>query len=136
MRLGEKEVTPNGATVFSLLGGERRNFAHRWEPPKTRNHEHIHCQQSKGRRTGPQHERHRSRPGNHASNERADRCHRHRGAPEDAIVTPTADETFLLSDLSEDELIQQITANYRFLFVASAFALLLGIGLLVAAVLL
>lgn len=53
--------------------------------------------------------------------------------PEDAVITPTGDETFLLSDLSEEELTQRIGFKYRFLFAASAFCLLLGIGLFVAA---
>lgn len=52
--------------------------------------------------------------------------------PEDTVVAPTENETFLLSDLPEDELMQQLTSSYRTWFGFGAVFLLIGIGFLVA----
>lgn len=52
--------------------------------------------------------------------------------PEDVVVTPGDGGQFLISNLSEDALIDRLSTSYRFALVGGAVAIVIGIGLLVA----
>lgn len=52
--------------------------------------------------------------------------------PEDVIVTQAADEPFIISDLSEEEVTHRIGTTYRLMVACGAVAIVLGVGLIVA----
>jgi hypothetical protein len=52
--------------------------------------------------------------------------------PENAVVTPVDDGTFIISDLSEDVLTDQLSTSYRLWLAGGASAVILGIGLVIA----